>query len=727
LKEQQQASIDDLHKYRGHDVNSMNRVQKKTQTEQTAPRAIAFTSTGLSEMDQFIVQQRQISKEWKKQQLDSASYLHSYRGIAAPSEEPCSTVTPTNYGSTVESVLETPVSDITQTIERHNTLTTTMSSPSPKSTQGERIIAVVASAYTPNDADEPLVDVSFTHSDDISPKNLMKNPEEMNKVMWIPPEIDSNCFPAIVNVECPSGLEDCTEAMDLAITLHDTVGIDNEEPLFSEIHIKCTKCSPEVDLIKGEDFFDLTQSCGSDIAASENLRESIHQRFPILQDIKVDTDDAESLFVTEKSRELEKPALAVLINSVACAQEEHLKLEINPSGICTEGTRQTPTGEREHAINKISSDNIIVNTNQGKESTVSTEIVETKDTSDIAKVETEYLSNIHNEQSEIFAPEYGSDGTNGLFMLMSTTTHDSSDQMVVEEISQGRVDAIIVTPPKFEKITRYHRNESMPVVEIQERDSHIQELKATSLNGIAVYQRAEKVHITRPKDETNSAGSCVYIDSCKSVQTDFATGLTHRDEKEPMVSTIFCTNESHITLSASSPLSTPCTKKPKFTSPTICERAKATQSPGSLAKQSTRCISTTTSSSRLFSRTPVSGESLTKSVTSLKLSSCKQSPRLIVQPYRRTLFHQSMKINDLICCQKWVPTLHLSRAGCEWCLFHASSKEKSKFETEGRHIMIFLTKGGCSRDCNTFPRRNDEEPARLCRKCFHDTHRFGKA
>ena len=727
LKEQQQASIDDLHKYRGQNVLSMNKVQRKTQTEQTIPpRASTLTTAGLSEMDQFILQQRQISKEWKKQQHDSASYLHSYRGTAASSEELCSIVTPTNFDSTIESVLEASVSDITQTVERNNTMTTVIPTPSPNSPQGERIIAVVANAQIPSDADESSVNVSIPHNDDISPNNLMKTSKENSQVIWIPPEINSNGFPVIVSPECPSELQDSTETFDMAIPLPDTAFIDNEGPLFLETHISNMECIQEEGLNKGEESLELTQIHDPDNVTSENLHAPTRQRCAPLQDLECNIGNSETRPFAEKSGKLESPAIVAVINSVVGTDEESSKVDIKPSGIDTKSTCQTPTEEWESTIYEVNSDNITVNITHREESTTVREISGTIETPDLFKVDTEYLTNIHKEQSKMFVSGYSCDGANGLFVLKSSTENESSDQVVAEASAPRRLDAAIVTPPQFENSTGYHHHESMPIIKIQVRNSCILALKDTSLNDEAVDQRTMNVHIPCFKDDTNVDGGSEYNDCCKSVVTESAIRLTHHDEKEPKITNNFDTSESHMTLSTSSPLSTPCTKRSKFTAPSMCGMAKESQNVGSPAKRFTRSISTSTPSSHCSLRTPVSEKrSLTKSETSLQRSSCKQSPRKVVPLYKRTSFHPSMNINDPICCQKWVPDLHPSRAGCERCLFHASSKEKLKFETEGRHFMIFLTKGGCSRDCNNFPRTNDEQPARLCRKCFHDTHRFG--
>lgn len=79
-----------------------------------------------------------------------------------------------------------------------------------------------------------------------------------------------------------------------------------------------------------------------------------------------------------------------------------------------------------------------------------------------------------------------------------------------------------------------------------------------------------------------------------------------------------------------------------------------------------------------------------------------------------------------ICKLQFIPDLHKSRAGCERCLYWASQDQRDKFEQTGHHFRIMMARGGCDRSCAVFPRESDEYPVRLCRKCFFDTHQFGK-
>jgi hypothetical protein len=58
-------------------------------------------------------------------------------------------------------------------------------------------------------------------------------------------------------------------------------------------------------------------------------------------------------------------------------------------------------------------------------------------------------------------------------------------------------------------------------------------------------------------------------------------------------------------------------------------------------------------------------------------------------------------------------------------MFRLSDKEKEVFERKGRHLRVNFTHGGCM-DCDVFPSQEDEEPVRLCRQCFFDTHKLHK-
>mmetsp|Transcript_14935 Transcript_14935/g.18757 ORF Transcript_14935/g.18757 Transcript_14935/m.18757 type:complete len:535 (+) Transcript_14935:359-1963(+) len=74
------------------------------------------------------------------------------------------------------------------------------------------------------------------------------------------------------------------------------------------------------------------------------------------------------------------------------------------------------------------------------------------------------------------------------------------------------------------------------------------------------------------------------------------------------------------------------------------------------------------------------------------------------------------------CALKWDPVKHPSNGGCDRCLHFASAKEVKQFQETGHHFRIIRSRGGCGHNCSFFPRREDENCVRLCRKCFYDTH-----
>jgi hypothetical protein len=103
-----------------------------------------------------------------------------------------------------------------------------------------------------------------------------------------------------------------------------------------------------------------------------------------------------------------------------------------------------------------------------------------------------------------------------------------------------------------------------------------------------------------------------------------------------------------------------------------------------------------------------------------------QSPRK-TQRYSPQKSRRPADEPPVACTDKWSFDIHNNRDGCDHCLDFASPSEKRKFEEDGHHYRINRVRSGCSRSCPIFPRKDDEPPVRLCRKCFHDTHRPAKA
>jgi len=79
--------------------------------------------------------------------------------------------------------------------------------------------------------------------------------------------------------------------------------------------------------------------------------------------------------------------------------------------------------------------------------------------------------------------------------------------------------------------------------------------------------------------------------------------------------------------------------------------------------------------------------------------------------------------NMPICNRQYIPKqkLHAEPGGCAVCIYKLSETEREKYEKNERHYLVAQTTGGCL-GCNVFPSQPDEEPVRLCKKCFFDTH-----
>jgi hypothetical protein len=74
-----------------------------------------------------------------------------------------------------------------------------------------------------------------------------------------------------------------------------------------------------------------------------------------------------------------------------------------------------------------------------------------------------------------------------------------------------------------------------------------------------------------------------------------------------------------------------------------------------------------------------------------------------------------------VCDNLFIPHLHSQRGGCQVCIFKLSEDEKRRYEKAGRHIRVAACHGGCL-DCQVFPSDEGEDPVRLCKQCFFDTH-----
>lgn len=73
------------------------------------------------------------------------------------------------------------------------------------------------------------------------------------------------------------------------------------------------------------------------------------------------------------------------------------------------------------------------------------------------------------------------------------------------------------------------------------------------------------------------------------------------------------------------------------------------------------------------------------------------------------------------CSNPYHPTLHGIKGACQICVFRLSEIDRERFEKNGRSLLVNTTAGGCI-DCNVFPSHEGEEPVRICRQCFFNTH-----
>ena len=75
------------------------------------------------------------------------------------------------------------------------------------------------------------------------------------------------------------------------------------------------------------------------------------------------------------------------------------------------------------------------------------------------------------------------------------------------------------------------------------------------------------------------------------------------------------------------------------------------------------------------------------------------------------------------CQNNFDPYLHPQRGPCELCVFFLNDQERAQLDATGRHVSVMFTTGGCCRSCEIFPRSFDDQPARLCRMCYQNSHR----
>lgn len=88
-----------------------------------------------------------------------------------------------------------------------------------------------------------------------------------------------------------------------------------------------------------------------------------------------------------------------------------------------------------------------------------------------------------------------------------------------------------------------------------------------------------------------------------------------------------------------------------------------------------------------------------------------------------TYFKSPRREGSKGCQKKFNPYLHTYRGPCELCVFFLSDEERALLDSTGRSIRVMFTTGGCCGTCEIFPRSFDDQPARLCRACYQNSHR----
>lgn len=115
-------------------------------------------------------------------------------------------------------------------------------------------------------------------------------------------------------------------------------------------------------------------------------------------------------------------------------------------------------------------------------------------------------------------------------------------------------------------------------------------------------------------------------------------------------------------------------------------------------------------SQRAFPNSPARSVDSTGSVASID-----HIPR---SPYMKVTDGQEY---EPVCKNPYQPLLHATKGACQICVFRLSGRDLARFEKNGRSLLVNTTAGGCI-DCQAFPSQEEEDPVRICKKCFFDTH-----
>ncbi len=115
-----------------------------------------------------------------------------------------------------------------------------------------------------------------------------------------------------------------------------------------------------------------------------------------------------------------------------------------------------------------------------------------------------------------------------------------------------------------------------------------------------------------------------------------------------------------------------------------------------------------TKSPRFFPQSPARSVDSTGSVASID--------RIPRSPYMK-----ADGDSEPACSNPYNPTLHVVKEACQICVFRLSDYDRERFEKNGRSLLVNTTAGGCI-DCKAFPSHDGEDPVRICRQCFFNTH-----
>jgi len=132
---------------------------------------------------------------------------------------------------------------------------------------------------------------------------------------------------------------------------------------------------------------------------------------------------------------------------------------------------------------------------------------------------------------------------------------------------------------------------------------------------------------------------------------------------------------------------------------------------------------TTKPNSNIPSGTVTTPKKLETPKTSTRTPTCQRvfTPKRTPKNYIDE--EEEAPVGPIICDNTYMPNLQSKRGPCQVCVFRMSDEEKAKFELNKRHLAVNMTRGGCM-TCRAFPSQEGEDPVRICRLCFFNTHKL---